>query len=98
MSEKIIGDILEGTPYKTALAYLNTLRRIHSEIAPMLRDIDFHLGRIADEYITSDVADGIAIARDVNALLRIMENMSENIDALEKEVNNLDGKENEETK
>lgn len=93
MSENRIVTILEGTPYKTALAYLNTLRRIHSEISLMVRDIDYHLGRIADEYITSDVADGIAIARDVNALLRIMDNIQDNIDALGKTVDSMENKE-----
>ena len=95
MSENRLETILEGTTSKAALAYLNTLRRIHSDIAPKVMDVDFHLGRIADEYSTSDVADGIAIARNVNALLRIMDNIHENIEALEKEVNNLKEKENE---
>lgn len=93
MSENRIETILEGTPYKTALAYLNTLRKIHGDIAPKVLDIDFHLGRIADEYSTSDVADGIAIARNVNALQCIMDNLHKNIDALEKEVDNLNDKE-----
>jgi len=92
MSENRIGTILEGTPYKTALAYLNTLRRIYDDIDQRVRDIDSHLGRIADGYCT-DIADGIAIARDVNALLRIMDNIQDNIDAIGKAVDSMENKE-----
>lgn len=93
MNESKIGTILEGTPHKVALAYLNTLRKIHSDIAPKVLDIDFHLGRIADEYSTSDVADGIAIARNVNAIRCIIDNLRGNIDALSKAVESMKNRE-----
>lgn len=95
MSENRLETILEGTTYKTALAYLNTLRSIYEDIDPKVRGIDFHLGRISDGYGT-DIADSIAVARNVHALLGIMADITDNIASLEKAVDNLNEKEKEE--
>lgn len=97
MSDIHIDGILEGTPHKVALAYLNTLRHLYYAIAPKVRNIDWHLGRIADEYCTTDLEDGIAISREVTGLVNAVDKMAERIDSLEKAVARLvDG--NEEAK
>ena len=81
--ENIVSDVLEGTTHKAALAYLNTMRKIHDAIAPKVREIDWRLGRIADEYCNTDIADSIAIARNVGELMKT-------ICALQRSINNLD--------
>lgn len=91
MNEDRFGPTLEGITYEAALACINTLQKIHFAIAPKVLDIDFHLGRIADG--TSYVADGIAIARNVNAIVRILDNILVDIDALGKAVESMKNRE-----
>ena len=78
--------------HEAALAYLNSLRSVfHDTISKPICDIDWRLDRIADEYSNTDVADGIAIARDVNEIMQALRDIKRNVEKLEdavKEVRN----------
>lgn len=89
MSDITIDGILEGTPHKVAVAYLNTLRRLYNEIEPKVRNIDSRLGRITDEYYAPSIWDGIAVGREVTGLLYTMKSMSKVLGKLEESVARL---------
>ena len=89
MSDDKTSVLPEGTTHAAALAYLNTLRAVYDSIAPKVRDIDWHLGRIADEYCTTDLEDGIAIQRSAHDLLEILRRIERNLEGLEKSVREL---------
>ena len=85
----IVNSVLEGTTHKAALAYLNTLRQVYEEISPKVCDINWHLGRIADEYCNTSIEDSISIQRDTYDLLKILRTVEQNLESLEKAVNEL---------
>ena len=91
--DNIVSNILEGTTHKAALAYLNTVRKIHDVISPKVRDIDWRLGRIADEYRNTDFEDGVAITRDVHELISTLCAIKRNIGTLDQAVTALAEKE-----
>ena len=94
----VIVDVLDGTTIEAAHAYLNTIRKIYDLISVRIKDIDWRLGRVSDEYCSTNFEDGVAIANDVNELIKSIVMIQLGIDKLTKSVIQLEEKNTEKKK
>jgi hypothetical protein len=92
ISESVF-DLLDGVPMDVIQAFANTLRHYNGELRRYSRDIEWRLGRIADEYCTTDLEDGIAIAQDSAAIAAALSRIEKNIERLERTIAALQRKE-----